>query len=595
MNRFRKRGVALLGAAVLTGFTVGVIPAAASAAPRSLAAQGTPFGQAGFVSYGTGSELDLSAVSGGGSTLANVDQAFSGVTAAGGTVGSGAVTSPITGAVVQPAGVPSGINATARGSGLEVGLGLTTAQANQIKLGIAESESPPPSSDGTLAGPAVATVPVSIPGVIQTGILHGFTATSYNSSFCPVGQPLAFGLGSAAAPTSVLGTTVASPGAAASSTQTGLVANTDGTFGLETKVAETIAPLQVSLPTNPATTITVTVQGTSPTSPVTLTAFTDGEGHSTVALGNADPTVTVAISLLGAAPLTITASLAGLANALNPLLGTTGTVSTVLKGLGITLSLNIGNGTTITSPIPTFSNGTNAISGAYDLLALHAALGTTTLADLRLGHMEAAAALPNGSISCSVPVAKVANPANVTAPGTFTWTILIPSSTAALNDSTCDLINIKATDKISRFSGSPTFTVGTISNGGVYDSSTGTITWSNLGTYHPGDPPIALTVNMSVPADSGAGVLQDTANVSAGLGNCTGGVTGETSLIGPNLSSVVVSGSITLRAPSVAGAAGTNNTMPVTGTGPTLAWVSAGLLILAFGTRRVLRKVRGNS
>lgn len=595
MNRFRKRGVALLGAAVLTGFTVGVIPAAASAAPRSLAAQGTPFGQAGFVSYGTGSELDLSAVSGGSTTLANVDQAFSGVTAAGGTVGSAAVTSPITGAVVQPAGVPSGINATARGSGLEVGLGLTAAQANQIRLGIAESESPPPSTDGTLAGPAVATLPVTIPGVIQTGVLHGFTATSYNTSFCPVGQPLAFGLGSAAAPTTVLGTTVASPGAAASSTQTGLVANPDGTFGLETKVQETIAPLVVSLPTTPPTTISITVQGTSPTNPVTLTAFTDGEGHATMALGNADPTVTVAISLLGAAPLTVTASLAGLANALNPLLGATGTVSTVLRGLGVTLSLNIGNGTTITSPIPTFTNGTNAISGAYDLLALHAALGSTTLADLRLGHMEAAAALPNGSISCSVPVAKVANPANVTAPGTFTWTILIPSSTAALNDSTCDLINIKATDKIGVHSGHPTFTVGTISNGGVYDSATGTITWSNLGTYHPGDPPIALTVNMSVPANSGAGVLQDTANVTAGLGNCTGGATGQASLIGPNLSSVVVAGSITLQAPSVSGAAGTNTTMPVTGTGPTLAWVSAGLLIMAFGTRRVLRKVRSNS
>ncbi len=599
MNGLRKRAVALMGAAVLTGVMVGVVvPAtAASAAP----AQGTPYTQAGFISYGTGSELDLSAVGTATSTLANVDQAFSGVTAAGGTVGTDAVTSPITGAVVQPAGAPEGENASARGSGLEVGLGLTTAEANQIKLGIAQSYSAPPESDGTLAGPAVSAVPLSIPGVLQTGVLHGFSATAYNNEFCPVGQPIAFGLGSAAAPTLVLGDTVASPGAAASSTRTDLIANEDGTFGLQTQVAETIAPVVVSLPTGAATptSIQITVQGTSANTPVTLTAYTNGEGTSTVKLGNADPQVTVAITLLGIKLPTITASLSGLAALLNPLLGAGGTVSSILSGLGITLSVNIGTGTP-TSPIPTFTNGTNQISGYYDLLALHAALGTTTLADLRLGHMEADVSLPTGSIACTVPIAKNADPTTVTAGNTFVWSISVPSSIASLNDSTCDLTNIAVTDKIKVNSGSPTFTVGAISDGGTYNASTGTVTWADIGNYHPGDPPIVLTIDVSTSAKSAAGVLEDTANATSGLGDCTGSATGIVSATETFLGNVVVTGSITLIAPTITPASGTGTgtggtgTLPLTGEGPTLAWIAGGLLVMAYGTRRVLRKARSN-
>jgi hypothetical protein len=562
-----------------------------------LAAQGTPFGQAGFVAYGTGSELELSAVHSSTTTLADVDQAFSGITAAGGTVGTTAVTSPITGAVVQPTGIPSGINATARGSGLEVGLGLTTAQADQIQAGIAQAKSPPPDEVGTPAGPTVSAVPLQISGLLQTGVLHGFAATSYNDEFCPVGQSIAYGLGSAAAATTALTTVVASPGDALSDTHADLIANPDGTFGLATEVAETIAPVQVSLPTGAATptTITITVQGTSPSNPVTLTAATNGEGTSTLKLGNADPTVTVAIDLLGVAVPPITASLSGLANALNPLLGTGGSVSSVLSGLGIALSLNIGNGVTTTSPLPTFTNGTNAISGSYDLLALHAALGGTTIADLRVGHMEAAAALPTGSIACTVPVSKTSSVANVTAPGNFTWSINIPSSASALSDSSCDLVNIMATDKISVKSGNPVFTINTAAitppatattSGGVT-----TLTWSNLGTYAPGDPPITLTVPVSV--SGGSGVLQDTANVTAGLGNCTGGVTGQTTLIGPNLGSVVVTGAVTFIGPTVGTATGPG--LPVTGEGPALAWIAGGLLVLAYGTRKVVRKARSNS
>jgi hypothetical protein len=569
--------------------SVGVVSGTpASAHPAALAAAGTPFAQARFASYGTGSELELSALNTGTTQLARVDQAFSGITAAGPSplqqLGPSAV-SPITGAVVQAA-TTSVANTSARGSGLEVGLGLTAAQTNQIKLGIAQSFAPPSNQVGTLAGPAVAAIPLVIPGLVQTGVLHGYAATNYNGVFCPVGQPLAYGLGSAAAPTTVLNTVVASPGAAQTSTRSDLIANADGTFGLATTVQSTIAPLSVTLA--PGISLTVTVQGTSPSTPVTLTAATNGEGTTAMTLGNADPVVVVSANLGILPPVTLAPlKLSALAPVLNPLLATIGGL---LSPLGINLSVVLGDGHTVKSPIPSFTNGTNTISGTYDLLSLHLGLGTTTIADLRLGHMEAAVDLPSGSIACTIPVAKVANPAVVQAGNTFTWTILVPATSQVLSDSTCDLVNIKATDKISVNSGSPTFTIGAISNGGVYNTSTGTITWASLPNYHPGAPPIPLTISVSVPAGSAAGVLQDTANVTAGLGNCTGGVTGIATANG-NIGSAIIGGSVTLVAPQVT-AAGAG--LATTGTGPMLAWIAAGLLLLAAATRRVLRRARPN-
>jgi hypothetical protein len=532
-------------------------------------------------------------VNSGTTHLARVDQAFSGETAASGGLGP-AVNSPITGSLVQPA-VSGTVNATARGTGAEVGLGVSNAQQNQIQLGIAESEAPPPNSVGTITGPAVSAVPLVIPGVLQTGVLHGFAATSYSPTFCPVGQPLAFGLGSAAAPTTVATTLVASPGDAQSFTRTDLVANSDGTFGLATQVAETIAPVIVTLAgagTATPTTLEINVQGTSPSQPIVLTSATDGEGHAATTLSNGDPSVEVILTLAGVALPPITASLATLGTAVNGLLGPTSGLHTLLSGLGLDLALTIGDGKTVASPLPGDANGPNTTSGSYDLIGLH--LGTTgtsptTVLDLRIGHLESFASLPAGSIECTVPVAKVANPPTVTAGNTFTWAISIPATSSSLADSTCDLTNIKATDKISINSGSPSFNVGTISNGGVYNSATKTVTWSNLGTYHPGDPPIVVTIQVSVPSGSAAGVLQDTANVTAGLGNCTGGITGVATAIGP-VQNAIIGGSVTLIAPRVN--AGTGPGLAATGTGPMLAWIAAGLLAVAEGSRRLLRRAR---
>jgi hypothetical protein len=582
MIRFHKRGLALLGTAVLTAATVGVGPVTANAQPRSLAAQ-TPYGDSQFLTYATGSQVHLAAVQTAASKLVGVEQAFSGISVNSGGLAT-ALTDPATGALVQPA-LSSSKFAYGRGAGLEVGLGVPAATANQIKLGIAEANSPPVTPVVTKT-----VLPINLPGLLVAGVLKGIAGAAVDPNFCTLGQPLAYGEGDAAG----VGLLGAPPLVSLSGTQTqtaqsqsrsDLVANSDGTFGLQSSVAEHIAPISVNLGTGLS--IQISLGGSGVNAPITLTTKTDGKGHNSVALTNTG-TLNVSLVAAGVTTTILNVDITKILPAgLNINANTLPIVGTLLSGLGITLSLTVAG---VPHAIPGFPTGANAISGAYDLLTLNAGLGALQIAGLNVGHMQTGVDLQSGAIACTVPVAKVANPAVVTAGNSFTWTILVPASAAALAASTCDLTHIMVTDKISIKSGSPTFTVGTISNGGVYNTTTGTVSWPNVGNYHPGDPPIALTVNVSVPAGSPAGVLQDTANVSAGLGNCTGGATGTATAIG-DISNVVIGGTITLVAPQVvSGTAGGG--LATTGTGPLLPWLAAALLLVAEGTRRLVRRSR---
>jgi len=586
MKSFGKRGLALAGMAVLTAATVGVVPA--SAQPRALASASTPYGSSSFLTYATGSQVHLNAVSTATTKLLGVEQAFSAVSANTGGLGT-AINDPQTGALVQPA--EPGANAYGRGSGLEVGAGLTTAQENQLKLGLAEASSPP-------IGPVVTktTIPINIPGVLTAGVLKGIAGAAFLPSSCPVGEPLAYGEGDAAGvgllgspPLVSLSGTAASPQTAQSISRSDLVANADGTFGLQSTVSEVIAPIAINLGTGLS--IQVAVQGAGVNAPITLATKSDGEGHNTTALTNND---TLKVDLVAAG---VTTNI--LTVAINSIVGASGlvvnantlpVVGTLLTGLGVTLNLSVAAPPTAIAGFPT---GANAVSAAYNLVALNVGLGSLQIAGLDVGHMETGVDLASGAIACTIPMAKTANPTAVTAGSTFTWNISIPASAAAMADSTCDLINISASDKITVDSGSPTFTITSISNGGTYNSSTGTVTWTGLPTYVPGTAPEVLTITVSVPSNSASGVLEDTASASAGLGNCTGGATGVASLIGPNVGNVSLTGSITLVGPTVTGAAGNN--LPTTGQGPELAWVAAGLIAMAEVSRRLLRRARNNA
>jgi len=171
--------------------------------------------------------------------------------------------------------------------------------------------------------------------------------------------------------------------------------------------------------------------------------------------------------------------------------------------------------------------------------------------------MEAAVEVPAGGVRCSIPVSKVASIDPVTAGTEFNYTITIPSDPAlfaALYN--CDLVNISAVDRVEVESGSPRIELLGASNGGVISGNT--VTWPNLGNYVLGQPPIVLTINARIPANSGPGVLRDTVNVSATLGNCRGTGTAGEDIVGQanvtgnaTLNGSAITGAVTLIGPNV--------------------------------------------
>ena len=261
-----------------------------------------------------------------------------------------------------------------------------------------------------------------------------------------------------------------------------------------------------------------------------------------------------------------------------------------------------------TAPL-TSADGTKA-EAAVDVVRLDVVVPGVNqdVIELRIGHMEANATAPSGGIDCPIPVSKTATPDPVTAGNPFTWTITIPSNSSSLAGTDCDLLNISATDVATVLSGSPVANITGVSNGGT--PSTGTVStghnfstaWANLGNYHPGDPPLVVTISGSIPASSGAGVIQNTVNVTASLGNCKGGAAG-TDLIGTAavkgtalLVGAAVKGTATVQGPKVLAAQVQPARLAETGQKqPWLPVAGGGLLLGALAllrSRRRLQEVR---
>jgi hypothetical protein len=609
---------ALLLASSMTSLAA-LVPAGQASAQTA-----TTWQDANFQTFGTGSEIHLKALGVGNTTVAELEQAFSGQS-----VYSKGLTKPLnaqTGMPIQPAFASSPtVNAYGRGTGLEVGLATTKStngkDPNQVLLpGLAESQSPP------LSGPVhKSLLPLHLDPVLKTDVINGNASSAYDPNVCTLGQPLAYGEGDAAkvgllslpGQPPLLSTTGpdGTAGVAQSQTYSYLVANGDGTFGVASVTKEILVPITLNLST--LASVTLTVQGSAKGDPITLLATADGQGHAKVELLNASPTLTVSITLLGTklpdisipitnSPITFPASLglaAALANPitqpLNDLLTQLNLAKTVAGISQLLAKAGIGALATSTPPILTVggpikaipgfgTSGPTTAAGSYDLATVNlSAAGLGTLADLRIGHMEAGAFLEK-AFTCSIPVNKTANPMSVAAGNQFTWNISIPTDAHSLDVQACDLTHISAVDKIGVFKGNPKFQVVSVSNGGSYDAASQTITWSDLGAYKPGSPPIILTITVNVPADSPAGILQDTVNVASGVGNCTGGATANKNLNG-DLSKVKLAGSFTLNAPTVTTTAAL---LAHTGGGTTMAWLGGGLLVLAEGARRVLRRAR---
>ncbi|MGH9023706.1 MAG: hypothetical protein ACRDV9_11520, partial [Acidimicrobiia bacterium] len=154
-------------------------------------------------------------------------------------------------------------------------------------------------------------------------------------------------------------------------------------------------------------------------------------------------------------------------------------------------------------------------------------LDTPSIADLRVGHMEASAKVPVGGIRCPIPVRKVASADPVLAGETFDWTITVPSAANALDGLACDLVGISAVDTAGSEDAGVKFKILSASNGGVVSADGKKVNFSGLGNYKPGSPPLTLTVQGRIEPDSTGGLVTNTVEVAANLGNCSGGASSQ--------------------------------------------------------------------
>lgn len=205
------------------------------------------------------------------------------------------------------------------------------------------------------------------------------------------------------------------------------------------------------------------------------------------------------------------------------------------------------------------ANGTSA-SAAADVVRVRL-LTDSGVADVRLGHMEAAAAVPAGGIACSIPVTKTPNPATVNVGQPFVTDITIT------NPYECDLQNVSATDDIATQQ-SARYRVNSTTDAGVYSGgdASGVIDWGALGTIDAGK---SKKISAGFTATDGPGRIIDTVSVigTCGVGTATGTTTVQ----------VQVTGTATATVPVGSRVLGVRNELPATG-------VPIGLLALSGAT-----------
>ena len=186
---------------------------------------------------------------------------------------------------------------------------------------------------------------------------------------------------------------------------------------------------------------------------------------------------------------------------------------------------------------------------------------------------------------------KIAVPDPVPAGQDATFVISIPSDPGLFNALfSCDLVGITAIDTVDVESGKVNFQIVSADHGGVVDTTNNKVTWTNLGNYVLGQPPIELRLVVHISGASGNAVLRDTVDVSATLGNCQGRAAGDDIVLGSGqITNAALTGRFVLLTPVSEG------DLPSTG-GTALPLVVGGAMaLMALGVFRVRRLVTRNS
>jgi len=496
-----------------------------------------------FQAYASGAKQHVQLLNASGTVVANVATSFSGSTA--NSQGLGTAVNNEFNEPVQPA--QGGKNSYARSAAAEVGLGSTfpaNTDPSQIILPSLLEAVAAPSTDFLTKN---VVVPNQGDPLLYIQAVTDKAQALWNDQFCPIGQPISYGENDLAdAQLLNASTTAKLPGGSPliSVTPTGdyttsnfnesytyLFPTGPSTFGIGAVNRQVFAPLTIGRglvpnatdPTHPHDIANLTLLGTWQ-----LRVEDSGNGAPVVTYGAFDPlgnkmqgaTVVATLAIAGNPAVGITAQQVFGPNGLDL------PIPPATPGSPTLLHLQIG--------VPQHALAGKANGFGVDAVRLTAIQvpSTFTLGDIAYGHMEAQAKAPAGGITCNIPVSKTFNDANgnpvssISSGNNFTWKITFPTVDIS-KELACDLTNVTVTDVAKEVSGSAVLTITGADHGGQVTGSTvkpgtnGGVTW-NLGTYHPGDPPVVLTISGTIPATSPAGTITNTATVSATLGNCKG-------------------------------------------------------------------------
>jgi uncharacterized repeat protein (TIGR01451 family) len=517
----------------------------------------------GHAAYGTASVIHAHALQVGETRLANTDAAFSGAAFASGPISE--IKNEMA-RIINPALVAG--NAYARGSGLEVGLGIGQSDPNQIVPGsIAEAKAPPSTA---LIDKQVPNV--SVPPLVSADLLKGQAQAKANSA-CTTGTDLSYGLGYAAnlgLVNSAVRSAAATPDRAVSQSRshTFLVPQEGAPspirkFGLASETRQTIAP--VTLFAGTGNEITLEFAGEW-----VLRTVADGKvGKVFYGPGDVTPDTPLLRILRPGEENRIlsTQDLFGAA-------GLTIDVSPLLK-VSIGAPPRMIGGADNSKPVET---GTFA-AAAVDVVrvTLLSAEGALTAADVRIGHMENATAVPEGGIECGIQMSKNTDKPKVGRGETFTWTINVT------NPNDCVLTQLKVVDTITADAGI-VWTVDSASPTASQKASDN-VTWNDIGPLNPGQSK-DLKITLTVGPNSGGGLFHDLAKATGVCGPAEGTAGAEAALRVP------LESSVTLDLPEVDAALGALLPRELPRTGglftllPGLALMGGGLVLRAARRRK---------
>jgi hypothetical protein len=492
----------------------------------------TPFNVADFSGYAAGAIVHADALATGTSHTLDAEEALSAASVR--SKGLAVEVLSEFGRVVSPnLGVSKKTHG--QGSGLELGLTVDPATANQLEL--QKSEAAAPANSGLITNELLG-LPAS--PLAYASVLRGQAEANWSdSSTCVIGKDLSNGLGYAAhaqlvetgttnddgtlgAP--LIGAEAPNPDRQVAFSRSHMFMQVQQdeagqpkglAFGVASQVIETIAPITLFKGTPNETTIEFL-------GPWVLTAFAGGiPGTSWVHYGPGQvspETSVIKIVQAGQDAINVT---------LQQILGDTG-LNIPIPGIA---DISIGEaprkiGGAFGSAPDIAADGTSA-AAAVDVVRVKLLDGS--LADIRVGHMEVSTRVPSGGIDCGVPVTKTATPKGVGVGQAFVVSI------AVQNPFGCDMTAVKLVDVITT-QGSAKFQVlatspaaNAVPSGANLDS--GTIVWNDIGPIAKG---ATKTVTATIRAQGGGGIIEDIATATATLGNCEGEGNGS-QLVGSSL------------------------------------------------------------